>query len=857
MIGKIISHYKILEEIGSGGMGIVYKAEDINLERHVALKFLPPELTRDKEARERFIHEAKSASALDHPNICNIHEIGKTDDNQMFIAMGYYEGETLKDKIARGPLKITEALDIAIQIATGLEQAHNKNILHRDIKPANIFITEKNVVKILDFGLAKLSGQTKLTKDGSTLGTVAYMSPEQTTGEETDSRSDIWSLGVVLFEMITGLLPFKGDYEQAMQYSIVNEEPDPLTGLRTGVPMELERIVNKALAKNPEERYQHVDEILVDLRAVAKQALIKIKPEESVPIVEAGEKEESFQFTKRKKRNKKMTLLIAAVTLIILLISILFIIQKQRSKFMANRIIVVPFENKTGDESLDMLGQMAAEMITHGISQISELEVVPFISVMDSYSQKKDKPSAFIIAAQNEAGVLITGSYYLQGEDLLFRASIMDAEHEKVLESPSPVKGSSKTQAVVLEKLNSQILGALAFQFQYAIHASQAHIPSFEAYKEFQIGRELFDIDDNKARSHFYKSVELDSAFTVPLLYIGMSYTNRSQYAMADSIFDLLNKHREELSPYARIMLDWCIAENSGNKAKALSFVRKAEELSPRSYIIKYIIGFSARGQNLPQLTLDTYAEFGYERIADEVRGYWGFATIAEALYMLGEYEEALDAIHFSRQHFPDQPSNLRYEAILQAALGHTQDVHRVIDESYQLSSSAPGSVMLDAAMALRTHGHKEVAHEVVKRALEWFNSRISGDYRYSIAQVSYLDEQWAEAQQYFEQLHLEYPNNQDYRGYMGVVSARLGDKEKANRILIELYNKDEPYLFGSHLYWCARITAVLGEHRRAVDLLREAYGQGRYFDIYGLLQIDFESLKDNQLYIELMRPKG
>ena len=383
------------------------------------------------------------------------------------------------------------------------------------------------------------------------------------------------------------------------------------------------------------------------------------------------------------------------------------------------------------------------------------------------------------------------------------------------------------------------------------------YISSFEAYKEFQIGRELFGIDDDNARSHFYKSVEIDSAFTLPLLYIAMSYHNQRQYARADSLYDLINKHREKLAQFDRIMLDWSIAANSGNLAKAMRFVRKAEKLAPRSNTIKYIIGLTAKNQNLPRITVETYAEFRYKRMAEWIRGYWGFAVLASALYMLGEYEEALDVIHLARQHFPDQSSNLRYEAILQAALGQIQEVNRVIDESFQLSGSAPGSIMRNAAMALRAHGYKEVAHEVLMRALEWFKSRTTGDHRYSIARVLYLDEQWAEAQPYYEQLYREYPDNQDYQGYTGVLAARLGDREKANRILEELYNNDEPYLFGSHLYWCARIAAVLGEQKRAVDLLREAYGQGWGYGMYELLQMDFESLRNYQPYIKLMSPKG
>ena len=271
MIGRTISHYKILEKLGEGGMGVVYKAEDTKLKRTVALKFLPPELTRDPEAKERFIQEAQAASALDHPNICNIHEIDETEDGQIFIVMACYAGETLKKKVASGQLSVDSVIDIAIQIAQGLAKAHEHGIVHRDIKPANVMITNDGVAKILDFGLAKLKGQIGLTKAGTTLGTVAYMSPEQARGEDVDHRTDIWSFGVVLYEMISVQLPFKGEYEQAVIYSIMNEEPIPIPGLRVGVPASLERIVNKALEKSPDARYQHVDEMLMDFRRLKRE----------------------------------------------------------------------------------------------------------------------------------------------------------------------------------------------------------------------------------------------------------------------------------------------------------------------------------------------------------------------------------------------------------------------------------------------------------------------------------------------------------------------------------------------------------------------------------------------------------
>lgn len=271
MIGKTISHYKILERIGGGGMGVVYKAEDTKLKRPIALKFLPPAFATDSTTKERFVHEAQAASALQHNNICAIHEIDETDDGQMYIVMDYYEGKTLKEKLEKGKLDIEDAINYTIQIAQGLQEAHQREIVHRDIKPANIIITEKGEAKILDFGLAKLSGQKKLTREGTTLGTVAYMSPEQVRGEEIDHRSDIWSLGVILYETFTGQLPFKGEYEQALMYSILNDNPQALVNKRLDIPEELEQIIGRCLKKDRNQRFQSTREVMQHLEELRGQ----------------------------------------------------------------------------------------------------------------------------------------------------------------------------------------------------------------------------------------------------------------------------------------------------------------------------------------------------------------------------------------------------------------------------------------------------------------------------------------------------------------------------------------------------------------------------------------------------------
>ncbi|MGA8264032.1 MAG: serine/threonine-protein kinase, partial [Ignavibacteriaceae bacterium] len=267
MIGKTILHYKILEKLGEGGMGVVYLAEDTKLERKVAIKFLPKHISSDSEERARFKIEAKAAAALNHPNIATIHSIEEADE-QMFIVMEYVKGKELVDFVNKNqgePLPFNDIINYTIQIAEGLSAAHKEGIIHRDIKSSNIMITNDGKIKIMDFGLAKLRGKTKLTKIGTTIGTIEYMSPEQAQGEEVDQRADIWSFGIVLYEMLTGKMPFRGEYDQAVLYSILNEDPEPVNVLNPEVSPELVQITEKALQKNLETRYASMSEILNEL----------------------------------------------------------------------------------------------------------------------------------------------------------------------------------------------------------------------------------------------------------------------------------------------------------------------------------------------------------------------------------------------------------------------------------------------------------------------------------------------------------------------------------------------------------------------------------------------------------------
>ncbi len=279
--GYPVLHYEIIEKIGGGGMGVIYKAQDLRLKRIAALKFLPAYLYQDDDSRERFLQEARATSALDHPNICTVYEINDLPDGSSFIAMAYYEGITLKELIDKGPITVEKAIDVAIQVGAGLMQAHKHGIIHRDIKPANIILTEQDLVKILDFGIAKSPG-LDLTKTGATLGTIAYMAPEQANGETVDHRADLWALGVVLYEMLTGQRPFEGDHAAVVLYNIVHREPKPVTGLRAGIPFQLAHIVQKLLFKSPAQRYQNVEHVISDLEAIKHRKAARVSAEEAM-----------------------------------------------------------------------------------------------------------------------------------------------------------------------------------------------------------------------------------------------------------------------------------------------------------------------------------------------------------------------------------------------------------------------------------------------------------------------------------------------------------------------------------------------------------------------------------------------
>lgn len=583
MIGKTISHYKILEKLGGGGMGIVYKTEDARLKRTVALKFLPPDLTRDPEAKQRFVQEAQAASALDHPNICTIHEIDETEDGQMFICMACYEGETLKAKIERGPMEIAEAKDIVIQVAQGLSKAHRMGIIHRDIKPANVLMTEDGQAKILDFGLAKLTGQTGITKIGTTVGTVAYMSPEQARGGEVDHRTDIWSLGIALYEMLTGQLPFKGDHEEAVLYSIFNERPQPIRDLRSDVPVQLQQVVQKMTQKQVEKRYKDVEALIADLKStdlelgstVSSIPLRKVSPEEEAAV--AGRKP----------------------------------------------IAVMTFKNLTGESSFDYLSEAIPNLLITNLEQSKYLSVMTWERMYDLLEamgkedvKSVEKELGFELCRMDGVDTIVLGSFTKAGDMFATDVKVLDVETKRLLKTASSkgegVASILKTQIDELSRDISRGVGLSDRKVEAArLRIADVTTMSMDAYNYFLRGRENFEewhFDD--ARLFLEKAVKLDPTFAVAYLYLAQaSHHLRDARAMQEA-FEKAMAYSERATKKERLYIEAQYAGAMGtNPEERFRILKRLVKKYPKEKRAHVALAECYRGKKLFHQAIEEFSK--------------------------------------------------------------------------------------------------------------------------------------------------------------------------------------------------------------------------------------------------------
>ncbi len=571
MIGTTISHYRILKKLGEGGMSVVYQAEDLKLGRLVALKFLPPSLAAGEAEKQRFMLEARTASSLDHPNICTIYEIDETRDGQIYMAMACYEGETLKNRLEKGRLSIPEALQIALQIAQGLAKAHARAIIHCDVKPANIIFTTDSIAKILDFGIARLLAPGQRDGSASTAGTVAYMAPEQTRGEPVDQRADIWSLGVLLYEMIAGRLPFDGDLEIELLYAINNEAPIPIQNLRPEVPDALATLLNQSLARNPSARYQTIVELIAALGRCLRTGA------DAGTTNTSGEEPQASPAKRKRRRVLQLT-----AALLLLAVPLLFWLLWPRHMgespppLSDKTFAIFPF-TVNGAADMKYLEEGMMDLFYTNLNGAGGLRTVDPRALLNQLrllrKEKIDFADAQNIARFFGARHFIMGSLIAANGELRCSAALHDAAGDGREAIPVTAEGKGDDLFALVDGLTRQILArystAPADRVELLGARTTQSLPALKAY--LQGIREDRDGHLQEARRFYSQAVDLDSAFAMAWLNLGyLEWGYLMELDRAQRCLEQASRHRGMLSSRDQSGIDFLQAVLQGEHERAL-----------------------------------------------------------------------------------------------------------------------------------------------------------------------------------------------------------------------------------------------------------------------------------------------
>jgi serine/threonine protein kinase/tetratricopeptide (TPR) repeat protein len=758
MVPPVISHYSVLQKLGQGGMGEVYLAEDTSLRRKVALKLLPAGTAADDAARKRLVKEARAAAALDHPNICSIYEVGE-EDGRSFIAMQYVEGETLAARMLSQPLQIREVLDIAAQTGDALAEAHSRGVIHRDIKPANVMITSRRQVKVMDFGLARTVGhdelveshartESLLSEPGMIVGTLPYMSPEQVSGQPVDARSDIFSFGAMLYEMVTGQKPFAGDNAAATLSAILTRDPPPLARYSRDVPAELERIVTKAMRKDPEERYQLIREMALDLRNLREKVDFETKLESSGPASltraagaesgpspvgaarasEVGSARSDRSLIAGLKQHQRGAVL-ALAAIVVAGAAVTYFNRNRAGSDSATitSMAILPFANVSADPDTEYLSEGITESLTNSLSQLPNLRMIARSSAL-RYKGRETDPQT----AARELGVqaVLTGRVVRRGDSLSVSAELVDARDNSHLWGEQYNRRLSDILAVQQE-IAADIAGKLRARLtgEQRRRVTRSYTENVEAYQLYLRGRHHWSKRTHagltQAIDYFRQAIDRDPNYALAYSGLADSYVNLSGYT---------NVLSDESLPLARaaalraLELDGSLAEGhaslgtvhnqSWNWAEAERELKRAIELNPN-----YASAHHWYGLWLEFMGRDDEALAEYRR-AQEIDPLAPiiYTNVARQYLKRGDldagFKEARKAIELN----PDFPSAHLVLGLLHLKQGGHDEALEEFRKVRELSGSGSSWTVLGYGYALA--GRRAEAIAVLKAAEERYERR-------------------------------------------------------------------------------------------------------------------------------------